>query len=97
MPATADPTGTDRVSGASYDRAMPSPEPLSPDFRRLWTAFTVSAVGSAVGSGALPLVAVLVLDVSTFQVSLLAALSAVASAAIALPSARSSSSGGSDR
>jgi hypothetical protein len=56
-----------------------------PECRRLWTAFTVSAVGSAVGSGALPLAAVLVLDVSTFQVSLLAALSAVASAAIALP------------
>jgi MFS family permease len=64
---------------------MPSPEPLSQDFRRLWTAFTVSAVGSAVGSGALPLVAVLVLDTSTFQVSLLAALAAVASAVIALP------------
>jgi MFS family permease len=59
---------------------------LGPDFRRLWTAFAVSAAGTAVGSGALPLVAVLVLDVSTFQVSLLAALSALAGAAIALPS-----------
>jgi len=51
----------------------------------LWFAFTVSAVGSAVGLGALPLIAVLVLDVSTFQVSMLAALSALAGAAIALP------------
>ncbi len=55
------------------------------DFRRLWTAFTVSAVGTAVGSGALALVAVLALDVSTFQVSLLAAISALAGAAFALP------------
>jgi len=62
------------------------PSSLGPDFRRLWTAFTISAAGSAVGSGALPLIAVLVLDVSTFQVSMLAALSAVAGAAIALPS-----------
>jgi predicted MFS family arabinose efflux permease len=58
---------------------------LGRDFRRLWFAFTVSAVGSAVGLGALPLIAVLVLDVSTFQVSMLAALSALAGAAIALP------------
>jgi MFS family permease len=59
---------------------------LGQDFRRLWAAFTVSAAGSAIGAGALPLVAVLVLDVSAFQVSMLAALSAVAGAAIALPS-----------
>jgi MFS family permease len=58
---------------------------LGRDFRRLWVAFTVSAVGSAVGLGALPLIAVLVLDVSTFQVSMLAALSAIAGAALALP------------
>ncbi|GAA2836423.1 MFS transporter [Kribbella solani] len=58
---------------------------LGPDFRRLWFAFTVSAVGSAVGLGALPLIAVLLLDSSTLQVSMLAALSAVAGAALALP------------
>ncbi|MEY9845420.1 putative MFS family arabinose efflux permease [Streptacidiphilus sp. BW17] len=58
---------------------------LGRDFRRLWTAYAVSAAGSAVGAGALPLVAVLALHVSTFQVSLLAALSALAGAAIALP------------
>ncbi|MGC4936919.1 MFS transporter [Kribbella sp. DT2] len=61
---------------------MPS---LGVDFRRLWVAYTLSAAGSAVGFGALPLIAVLVLDVSTFQVALLAALSAVAGAALALP------------
>ncbi|MFG1819038.1 MFS transporter [Kribbella sp. NPDC049174] len=58
---------------------------LGRDFRRLWTAFTVSAVGTAIGSGALPFVAILALDVSTSQVSLLAAISALAGAALALP------------
>lgn len=58
---------------------------LGDDFRRLWTGYTVSAVGSSVGSGALPLIALLLLHASTFQVSLLAGLSAVASAAVALP------------
>ncbi|MFE2051552.1 MFS transporter [Streptomyces sp. NPDC059459] len=58
---------------------------LGHDFRRLWGAYAVSAAGSAVGMGALPLIALLVLDSSAFQVSLLAALSAVASAVIALP------------
>ncbi|TDU89951.1 putative MFS family arabinose efflux permease [Kribbella voronezhensis] len=61
------------------------PSSLGPDFRRLWTANAVSALGSGIGSGALPLVAVLALDASTFQVALLAALSALAGAAIALP------------
>ncbi|KPI32703.1 major facilitator superfamily MFS_1 [Actinobacteria bacterium OV320] len=59
--------------------------PLGEDFRRLWGAYGVSAAGSAVAMGALPLVALLVLHSSAFQVSLLAALSAVASAVIALP------------
>lgn len=55
------------------------------DFRRLWAAYSVSEFGSALASGALPLVAVLLLDVTTFQVTLLAALAGVASAVIALP------------
>ncbi|WP_353946874.1 MFS transporter [Streptomyces sp. HUAS MG91] len=58
---------------------------LGQDFRRLWGAYAVSAAGSAVGMGALPLVALLVLNSSAFQVSVLAALSAVASGVIALP------------
>ncbi|MFJ4002002.1 MFS transporter [Streptomyces sp. NPDC090023] len=58
---------------------------LGQDFRRLWGAYAVSAAGSAIGMGALPLIALLVLDSSAFQVSALAALSAVASAVIALP------------
>jgi MFS family permease len=51
----------------------------------LWGAYAISAAGSAVGMGALPLIALLVLGSSAFQVSALAALSAVASALIALP------------
>ncbi|MFE9768715.1 MFS transporter [Streptomyces sp. NPDC005808] len=58
---------------------------LGRDFRRLWSAYAVSAAGSAVGMGALPLIALLALDSSAFQVSVLAALSAVASGVIALP------------
>jgi MFS family permease len=57
---------------------------LGRDFHRLWLAFTVSAFGSAVGLGALPLVAVLALDASTFQVSMLSALSAIG-AVLGLP------------
>lgn len=58
---------------------------LGPDVRRLWGAYAVSAAGSAVGMGALPLIALLVLHSSPFQVSVLAALSAVASGVVALP------------
>ncbi|MFD7866151.1 MFS transporter [Streptomyces sp. NPDC059783] len=58
---------------------------LGRDFRRLWTAYAVSAAGSAIGMGALPLIALLVLDSSPVEVSALAALSALASGVIALP------------
>lgn len=47
---------------------------LGQDFRRLWGAYAVSAAGSAVGMRALPLIALLVLDSSALQVSMLAAL-----------------------
>ncbi|MFJ5216946.1 MFS transporter [Streptomyces sp. NPDC088354] len=55
------------------------------DFGRLWGAYAVSAAGSSIGSGALPLVAVVALGASASQVSLLAALSAVVAAAVTLP------------
>ncbi|CCF64758.1 MFS transporter [Nocardia cyriacigeorgica] len=58
---------------------------LAPDFYRLWGAFTVSQIGSALGAGALPMVAILVLEAADLQVSLMAAMAGVASAAIALP------------
>ncbi|OIJ24654.1 MFS transporter [Nocardioides luteus] len=51
------------------------------DFNRLWLATATSQAGSTIAYGALPLVAVLALDSSTFQVSLLAALSGFAAAA----------------
>ncbi|MGX6607216.1 MFS transporter [Micromonosporaceae bacterium Da 78-11] len=58
---------------------------LGSDFRRLWAAYATSEAGTAVGFGMLPLVAILVLKVPSFQVSLLAALPGLAAAAIAVP------------
>jgi predicted MFS family arabinose efflux permease len=58
---------------------------LGGDFRRLWAAYSVSEMGTAVGAGALPLVAILVLESSDLQVSLLAVLSGITGALIALP------------
>ncbi|WP_433660905.1 hypothetical protein ACQPW1_01055 [Nocardia sp. CA-128927] len=58
---------------------------LPKDFHRLWAAFTVSQLGSSLSAGALPLLAIIVLGTSDFRISLLAALSAVVSAVIALP------------
>jgi len=55
------------------------------DANRLWTAFTISAAGSSVGMGALPIIAVLVLHAPVFEVSLLTTLSGVAGAAMAMP------------
>ncbi|MFI5714498.1 MFS transporter [Nocardia sp. NPDC051750] len=62
-----------------------STERLSPDFRRLWASVTVGQVGSALGSGALPLVAILAVNASDLQVALMAAFAGIAGAAIALP------------
>jgi MFS family permease len=55
------------------------------DFRRLWIAQSVSQVGSEVTLLALPLVAVLVLDASPFEVALLGATQFFAFIAVALP------------
>ncbi|MFJ4651911.1 MFS transporter [Nocardia sp. NPDC088792] len=54
------------------------------DFRSWWAAVTVSAFGTAVSSIAIPLVAVLSLHASTFQVGLLDAAGTVAWLAIGL-------------
>jgi len=56
-----------------------------PSFRRRWAAFAANEFGSALGYAALPIVAVLVLGASDFQVSLLAVLAGVVSAVVALP------------
>ncbi|NUR72560.1 MAG: MFS transporter [Hamadaea sp.] len=55
------------------------------DFRWRWAAQAASETGSAVGYSALPIVAVLVVNATDFQVSLLSVLSSVVSAVLALP------------
>ncbi|MGW5686522.1 MFS transporter [Nonomuraea sp. NPDC003754] len=72
-------------------RVPPAPDPqasdgeLGRDFRRLWQSYTVSAAGSALSAGALPLIAIMMLDASPLEVSLLVAFGAIAGAVIALP------------
>lgn len=55
------------------------------DFRNLWAAETISQVGSQVSAIALPLVAVLVLDVSAFEVALLGVIEFAPFILISLP------------
>ncbi len=55
------------------------------DFAWRWAAQAASEGGSAVGYTALPIVAVLLLDASDFQVSLLSVFSSVVAAFLALP------------
>ncbi len=55
------------------------------DFRRLWIGETVSQFGTMVSGIALPLIAILVLHASTFQVGLLATLESLAFLVIGLP------------
>ncbi len=55
------------------------------DFRRLWIGETVSQFGTFISQLALPLVAILVLHASTFEVGLLAALEMLAFLIIGLP------------
>lgn len=56
-----------------------------PDFRRLWIGESVSQFGSTVSQLALPLVAVLALHASTFQVGLLTACETAAFVLVGLP------------
>jgi predicted MFS family arabinose efflux permease len=58
---------------------------LGRQFRWLWAAYAVSAYGSALGFGAFPLIALLVLDAGPAQVSALAAVGPAVGALIALP------------
>jgi MFS family permease len=58
---------------------------LGRQFGWLWAAYAVSAYGSGLGFGALPLIAVLVLRASPAQVSVLAAVGPAVGALIALP------------
>lgn len=56
-----------------------------PDFRRLWIGETVSQFGTFISQIALPLVAILVLDASTFEVGLLAFFESLAFLLVGLP------------
>ncbi|HET7677548.1 MAG TPA: MFS transporter, partial [Candidatus Limnocylindrales bacterium] len=71
------------ISGAS-------PRPLGgllrhADFRKLWAAETVSQVGSQVSMLALPLVAIVVLEASAFEVALLGTIEFLPFILISLP------------
>ena len=55
------------------------------DFRVFWGAYSVSELGSAVGMGALPLVAIVVLHASPAEVTGLAAVAGVSAALVTLP------------
>ena len=70
-------TTDDVASGSTTDQSRV--------FWRFWTGSTVSQVGDAVTTVALPLLAVQVLHATTFQVSLIAAASYVAWIVIGLP------------
>ncbi|MET7645956.1 MFS transporter [Streptomyces sp. NPDC005426] len=59
--------------------------PLGRPFGWLWAAYAVSAYGSGLGFGALPLVAVLALDAGPAEVSALSAVGPAVGALIALP------------
>ncbi|WP_460778870.1 MFS transporter [Microlunatus antarcticus] len=50
-----------------------------------WGAYTLSELGSAIGTGALPLVAILLLHASSGQVAMLAAAAGLAAAVITIP------------
>ncbi|MGW0181180.1 MFS transporter [Nocardia sp. NPDC003345] len=78
-------TGTDGSGGKPPVARPGRAAGLPSEFHRIWTAFTVSQFGSALGAGALPLAAILLLESSDLQVTLLSAISGVAAAALALP------------
>ncbi|MEU9079287.1 MFS transporter [Kitasatospora sp. NPDC048538] len=59
--------------------------PLGREFGWLWSAYAVSAYGSGLGFGALPLVAVLVVHAGPAEVSALSAVGPAVGALIALP------------
>lgn len=77
-------TGARRPEGPADPRPDTAGR-LPPDFYRLWSAFAAGQTGSAIGAGALPLAAILLVGASDLQVSLMAAGAGIAAAAIALP------------
>jgi Major Facilitator Superfamily len=70
------------------DTATAGPDrhrPTGRDVRRFWWAYSIDQLGSGIGSGALPLVAILVLNVSDLQASMLAVLAGIASVVVTVP------------
>lgn len=65
--------------------AAPQQDLGAVQLRILWAAYIVSSLGSAVSTGAIPLIAVERLHASAGAISVMAALAAVATAVIALP------------
>ncbi|RSM43746.1 MFS transporter [Actinoplanes sp. ATCC 53533] len=65
--------------------AVPTPRRRGRQVRQAWAAYAMSQAGSGIGAGALPLVAILLLDASDWQISLLAAVAGVAGAVAVVP------------
>jgi MFS family permease len=97
----ATPAGVSTAADGEHERAADAGEPRSPrsarrsvpsaslwrhrDFMLLWSGQAVSEIGSAATQLALPLAALLLLDATTLQVSLLTAASTAAFAVVTLP------------
>jgi hypothetical protein len=65
--------------------SVPSLRRTGPRVRRVWAAYAISQAGSGIGASALPLVAILLLDASDWQISLLAAAAGIAGAVAVVP------------
>jgi predicted MFS family arabinose efflux permease len=57
----------------------------SGEVRSVWAAYAISQAGSGIGTGALPMVAILLLDASDWQISVLAAVAGIAGAVAVVP------------
>lgn len=64
---------TAEPSARTPQRSRSSADPLPSDFYRLWGAVVANQFGNAFGAGALPLVAILLLDACELQVAAMAA------------------------
>jgi predicted MFS family arabinose efflux permease len=65
--------------------AAQAPNRSGRQVRQAWAAYAISQAGSGIGTGALPLVAILLLDASDWQISLLAAVAGIAGAVAVVP------------
>lgn len=77
--------GGERPNGSRQGRGRPGRRRLGREFGWLWAAYAVSAYGSGLGFGALPLIAVPVLGARPAEVSTLSAVGPMVGALIAVP------------